>query len=149
MLDKQRLRTFLLGGAAGALVGILVAPRSGRELRGSLVNRAGEARERGRESYFETQERMRERLAETREGGPRRAEPEKEFVVGTAVSVPRPDPPHPPLRDVTFETTEVPEEHGRESGAGPEELRRRIREARERLNSQRDAVESDETDRGE
>ena len=68
MLDKQRLRTFVLGGAVGALVGILLAPRSGRELRGSLANRAGEARERGRETYFDAQEQMRERLAEVREG---------------------------------------------------------------------------------
>src|ERR687892_871776 len=68
VLDRQRLRTFVLGGAVGALVGILLAPRSGKELRGSLANRAGEARERGRESYFEAQEQMRERLAEVREG---------------------------------------------------------------------------------
>ena len=68
MLDKRRLRTFVLGGAVGALVGILLAPRSGRELRGSIANRAGEARERGRETYFEAQEQMRDRLAEAREG---------------------------------------------------------------------------------
>ena len=68
MVDKQRLRTFVLGGAVGALVGILLAPRSGRELRGSLANRAGEARERSRERYFGAQEQMRERLAEAREG---------------------------------------------------------------------------------
>ena len=68
MLDKQRLRTFVLGGAVGALVGILLAPRSGRELRGSLANRAGEARERGRERYFGAQEQVRDRLAEAREG---------------------------------------------------------------------------------
>ena len=68
MLDKQRLRTFVLGGAVGALVGILLAPRSGKELRGSLANRAGEARERSRETYFGAQEQMRDRLAEAREG---------------------------------------------------------------------------------
>src|SRR5215212_2876451 len=68
VLDRQRLRTFVLGGAVGALVGILLAPRSGKELRGSLANRAGEARERGRETYFDAQEQMRERLAEVREG---------------------------------------------------------------------------------
>src|SRR4028119_723700 len=71
VLDKQRLRTFLLGGAAGILAGILLAPRSGRELRGSLANHAGEARERGRETYFDAQEQMRERLAEVREGARR------------------------------------------------------------------------------
>src|SRR3712207_8232756 len=72
VLDRQRLRTFVLGGAVGALVGVLLAPRSGRELRGSLANRAGEARERGRETYFEAQERMRDRRAEVREGSRQR-----------------------------------------------------------------------------
>src|SRR3712207_9445170 len=68
--DKQRLRTFLLGTAAGILAGILLAPRSGRELRGSVIERAGEARERGRETLFEARERMQERLSEAREGVP-------------------------------------------------------------------------------
>src|SRR5215208_5546424 len=72
VLDKQRLRTFLLGGAAGILAGIFLAPRSGWELRGSIMERAGEARERGRETLFEAQERMQERLAETCEGSSRR-----------------------------------------------------------------------------
>jgi YtxH-like protein len=74
LLDKQRLRTFLLGGAAGIVAGILLAPRSGKELRGSIANRAGEARERSRETYFEAQERMRERLAEAREASRPRPE---------------------------------------------------------------------------
>ena len=68
MLDKQRLRSFVLGGVAGLLAGILLAPRSGRELRGSIRDRAGEARERSRESLFEAQERMQERISEVREG---------------------------------------------------------------------------------
>src|SRR5918998_4301419 len=72
VLDKQRLRTFLLGTAAGILAGILLAPRSGRELRGSVVERAGEARERGRETLFEARERMQERLSEVREGSQQR-----------------------------------------------------------------------------
>src|ERR687898_2491157 len=72
VLDRQRLRTFVLGGAVGALVGILLAPRSGKELRGSIANRAGEAREKGRETYFEAQEQMRDRLAEAREGSSQR-----------------------------------------------------------------------------
>ena len=45
MLDKQRLRTFVLGGLAGALAGIIFAPKSGKELRGTIASRAGEARE--------------------------------------------------------------------------------------------------------
>lgn len=79
MLDKQRLTTFVLGGIAGALAGILLAPKSGKEFRGSITSRAGEARERGRETYFEAQERMQERLAESREHpqGPERPPPSR------------------------------------------------------------------------
>src|SRR5919106_5438570 len=97
VLDRQRLRTFVLGGAVGALVGILLAPRSGRELRGSLVNRAGEARERGRERYFDAQEQMRDRLAEVREGPlPRH---ETADLGGSASPVE--ETPRPYLRDVS------------------------------------------------
>lgn len=123
MLDKQRLRTFVLGGAVGALVGILLAPRSGRELRGSLANRAGEARERSRETYFEAQEQMRERLAEVREGSHKR--PGTVDLGGTAGETPRPY-----LRDVS-----------REAGSDAErseELRRKVRETRERLRGRKD-----------
>ncbi len=62
----------MLGGVAGLLAGVLLAPRSGRELRGSIRDRAGEARERSRESLFEAQERMQERISEVREGPDRR-----------------------------------------------------------------------------
>ena len=76
-LDKHRLRSFLLGGVAGILAGILLAPRSGKELRSSVLERAGEARERGRETLFEARERMQERLSEAREGpGPSGPPPE-------------------------------------------------------------------------
>ncbi len=115
VLDKQLLRTFLLGGAAGILAGILLAPRSGRELRGSVRERAGEARERGRETLFEARERMQERLSEAREG-PQWGAPED-----------APPRRRPPLRDVS-----------REPPAGgdaerSEELRRKVRETRARL----------------
>ena len=108
VLDKQRLRTFLLGGAAGILAGILFAPRSGKELRGSVMERAGEARERGRETLFEAQERMQERLSEVREG----ARPETTDSSG------------PPLRDVS---------EGEGDAERSEELRRKVRETRARL----------------
>ena len=122
MLDRQLLRTFLLGGAAGILAGILLAPRSGRELRGSVMERAGEARERGRETLFETRERVQERLSEAREG-------------------PRPDPSGAPpedaaatrrshLRDVSRGVEEEPA--GRDAERS-EELRRKVRETRARL----------------
>ncbi|MDP9409478.1 MAG: YtxH domain-containing protein [Actinomycetota bacterium] len=138
MLDKQRLRTFLLGGAAGLLTGILLAPRSGRELRGSLANRAGEAHERGRETYFDAQEQMRERLAEFREGARRPPDPTSE------AQDPTPSPGESGaarlhLRDVSYGSDE------RVAGAAAggeaersEELRRKVRETRERLRGRKD-----------
>lgn len=156
MLDKQRLTTFVLGGVAGALAGILLAPRSGKELRGSLASRAGEARERGRETYFEAQERMQERLAESRERPPRpeEADPEQaeeplptlgpktapEPVLGHEPSAGMPEeaptetpsgapPGPPPLRDVSWDAPRrVPGEE-----PDPEEIRQKIQETRSRL----------------
>jgi len=144
VLDKQRLRTFLLGGAAGILAGILLAPRSGRELRDSLANRAGEARERGRETYFDAQEQMRERLAEVREGTrrPPDATPEAEdpnpFAEETTAGAQRPH-----LRDVSHgvDAQAADEVAGREAGRDAErseELRRKVRETRERLRGRKD-----------
>jgi YtxH-like protein len=133
-VDRARLRTFLLGGAAGLLAGVLIAPRSGRELRGSLTDRAGEARERGRESFFETREGMRERRSALldRRGRPaetsRQAPPEEHPVAA------------PRLRDVSHDpeaTVEAPAEgpvEGPATGAErSEELRKKVRETRERL----------------
>ena len=133
-MDRARLRTFLLGGAAGLLAGVLIAPRSGRELRGSLTDRAGEARERGRESFFETREGMRERRSALldRRGRPaetpRQAPPEEHPVAASR------------LRDVSHDpeaTVEAPAEdpiEGPATGAErSEELRKKVRETRERL----------------
>lgn len=132
MLDKGRLRTFLLGGAAGLLAGVLLAPRSGKELRGSLADRAGEARERGRESYFEAQEEMRERMAATREG--RRPQPGPEAPPASTI----PAEPRTRLRDVSsgVEPTEAEDYAGEVERS--EELRRKVRETRERLRGKRD-----------
>ncbi len=131
MLDKQKLRTFVLGGIAGALAGVLLAPRSGQELRGSISNRAGEARERGRETYFEAQERMQERFSGAREHIPRETGPARESVVeklprlSSDIEEVSPDPPL--LRDVSRDMPRP------SPGEDPEELRRRIQEARLRL----------------
>ena len=124
VLDKQRLRTFLLGGAAGILAGILLAPRSGKELRGSVMERAGEARERSRETLFEARERRQERLSEAREG-PLRGPPEP------SGSRPEDDTPlRSPPRDLSrgFEN----EPAGRDAERS-EELHRKVRETRARL----------------
>lgn len=160
MLDRSKLRTFVLGGLVGVAAGILLSPRSGKELRGSIANRAGEARERGRETYFEAQERARERLAEARDRPPPRYNtPEDTLSPRPAESRPRlveplgeplgpfaeepvaeepvaeePVSTPPPLRDVSGETPPV-------SGGDPEELRRRIREARSRLRERLDDPE--------
>ncbi|CAN5642046.1 hypothetical protein BH24ACT21_BH24ACT21_00330 [soil metagenome] len=130
MIDKQRLRTFLLGGAIGALAGVLLAPRSGRELRSNITNRAEEARERGRETYFETSERLQERLAETREGPFKSPEPESETSVSPGLSPEEPTTftERPKLREVSSEGYK--EEH---SDAKPDELRRKVQETRARL----------------
>ena len=129
MLDKQRLRSFVLGGAAGLLAGILLAPRSGRELRGSIRDRAGEARERSRESLFEAQERMQERISEVREGPDRRP-----GAPGPAAEPPEAAQTRPFLRDVSRGEDE-PAEKGAERS---EELRRKVRETRARLRSNLD-----------
>ena len=134
MLDRQRLRTFVLGGAVGALVGILLAPRSGKELRGSLANRAGEARERGRESYFEAQEQMRERLAEIREGSRERPE-----VVDLGSSpLPGGKTARPHLRDVSKDALGGEADEGITTAERSDELRRKVKETRERLRGPKD-----------
>ena len=127
VLDKQVLRTFLLGGAAGILAGILLAPRSGKELRSSVKERAGEARERGRETLFEAQERMQERLSEVREG-PR---PDSSGQHPEDAATPR----RSHLRDVSRGVEEEPA--GRDAERS-EELRRKVRETRERLKGRLD-----------
>jgi len=132
VLNRQRLRTFVLGGAVGALVGILLAPRSGKELRGSLANRAGEARERGRETYFGAQEQLRERLAEVREGSRQRPE-----VVDLGNSSPASGgagAQRPYLRDVSRDVESETADAKRS-----EELRRKVRETRERLRGPKDS----------
>lgn len=116
MLDKQRLRAFLLGGAVGALAGIAFAPRSGRELRGSISNRAGEARERGREAYFDAQERFQERLSKRR------------FEVDPDGERSNPSP----QRD-SQESSEVSHGGPRSVSTDSDELRERIRATRNRL----------------
>ena len=134
LVDRARLRTFLLGGAAGLLAGVLIAPRSGREIRGTLTDRAGEARERGRESFFETREGMRERRSALRERRGRPAGPPREAASEEpTVAAPR-------LRDVSHDpeaTVEAPAEghaEGHATGAErSEELRKKVRETRERL----------------
>ena len=128
MLDKQRLRTFLLGGAAGILAGILLAPRSGKELRGSVKERAGEARERGRETLFEARERVQERLSEAREGP--RPEPSADARPDAAA------PPRSHLRDASRGGVED-EPAGRDAERS-EELRRKVRETRARLKGRLD-----------
>ena len=129
VLDKQRLRAFLLGGAAGILAGILLAPRSGKEMRGSVAERAGEARERGRETLFEARERMQERLSEAREG-PRTDPSSASSEDALEGSVPR----RSHLRDVSRDADEPVEQDAERS----EELRRKVRETRARLKGRLD-----------
>jgi gas vesicle protein len=136
VLDRQRLRTFVLGGAVGALVGILLAPRSGKELRGSLANRAGEARERSRETYFDAQEQMRERLAEVREGS--RGRPEV-VDLGDSSSEETEVRRRPYLRDVSRDVEPEAVEGTTADAERSEQLRRKVKETRERLRGPKDS----------
>jgi YtxH-like protein len=150
VLDRQRLRAFLLGGVAGVLAGVIFAPRSGRELRGSIADRAEEARERSRETLFEAQERLQERRSAAREG-PRRPQAAPDPVEGVAGlgGTPLPDEPvpeRPRLREVprdvpgeagAFGEEPFGEETGREAERS-EELRRKVRETRARLRGRLD-----------
>ena len=117
-------------------MGILLAPRSGKELRGSLANRAGEARERGRETYFDAQEQMRERLAEAREGS--RGRSEGVDLGGSSPASAGTSRPY--LRDVSrdVETESWGETSGPEAERS-DELRRKVRETRERLRGPKDS----------
>lgn len=148
-MDRQRLRAFLIGGVAGLLAGVIFAPRSGRELRGSIADRAGEARERSRETLFEAQERLQERRAAVREGSHRRpdlfrdaAESPAESVTGLGGSPPPTEitPQRPRLREVPREAS-VEERPGEDAGREAErsdELRRKVRETRARLRERLD-----------
>jgi len=136
VLNRQRLRTFVLGGAVGALVGILLAPRSGKELRGSLANRAGEARERGRETYFDAQEQMRERLAEVREGS--RQRPEVVDLGGSSPASGKAEVRRPYLRDVSRDVEREAVEEIADAERS-EQLRQKVRETRERLRGPKDS----------
>ena len=161
MLDKQRLTTFVLGGIAGAVAGIFLAPKSGRELRGSIASRAGEARERSRETYFEAQERMQERMAESRERPPRSREgarPEQIDALGPTAAPPEtilgaetpdaapeevPRSATPPLRDVSWDASRPePREE-----PDPEEIRRKIQETRSLLRARLDRPQSGDAPR--
>jgi gas vesicle protein len=136
VLDRQRLRTFVLGGAVGALVGILLAPRSGKELRGSLANRAGEARERTRETYFDAQEQMRERLAEVREGSLQR--PEVVDLGDVSPASGKAEVRRTYLRDVSRDVEPEAVEEIADTERS-ERLRRKVRETRERLRGPKDS----------
>ncbi len=128
MLDRQKLRTFLLGGLAGAMAGMLLAPRSGKELRSTIASRAEEARERSRETYFETQERVQERIERAREdGAPFSADVR---TVNGEVS-------QSSSRRAGV-STDLPEAEETPKDARTEELLRKIEETRARLREQRD-----------
>lgn len=130
MLDKQRLKTFLLGGAAGAVAGVLLAPRSGREIRNTIANRAEEFRERGNESYFEARERLQDRLADARNfrrhsaADEADAGPDAGVVDSPGETSPR-GVPH--LRDVSAGGQRETQD------ARAEELRKKVQETRARI----------------
>ena len=138
------------------MAGILLAPRSGKELRGSIADRAGEARERSRETYFEAQERMRERLAEAREGSRPRPEDTDHMTAGAAGPSFEDETPasqqRPHLRDVSRdvaggEPVREPEEATGVGAERSEELRKKVRETRARLTERLDGSRGEQEDR--
>jgi gas vesicle protein len=146
VLDKQKVGTFVLGGLAGAIAGVLLAPKSGKEFRNSVASRAGEARERGRETYFEAQERAQERMAWARERSLRLEAPRIEGALVEPLSKLGTDAPgslfgpeHPPetavalpsLHNAKNESLLASGEH-----QSTEELRCRVQETRSRLRAQ-------------
>jgi gas vesicle protein len=60
--------SFLLGGLVGAGVALLLAPQSGRELRGILGDKVREGGDRGRQLKDRVVERSREMVDEARQG---------------------------------------------------------------------------------
>lgn len=165
-MDKKRIGSFVIGGLAGMIAGVLLAPKSGRETRGGFADRAGEARQRSTETYFDARERLRERASATAAANqPRRAEPEVAHDLGHPPETefaPERDAgrdterdtepqPRPLLRDVSLDASQEaaePETGGAQGESDPEaarqsvrseELRRKIRETRDRLKSQREA----------
>lgn len=156
MVDKRKIGTFVFGGVAGALAGILLAPRSGKEIRGSIANRAGEARERSRETYFEAQERVQERFAEARERAPRRegdrpvrvvrdslprlGSPDTEPLVGSPAEAP---PALFTLRGVSRYTPQEVTRPVSEEEPDPEKIRRKIQETRSRLRARLETPEAE------
>ncbi|MGI8649656.1 MAG: YtxH domain-containing protein [Rubrobacter sp.] len=163
-MDKKRLGSFVIGGLAGLLAGLLIAPKSGRETRGGFADRAGEARQRSSETYFEARERLRERVSATRgqsvpptndlTHAPSAAdlyvpEPGPDAPGEDLPDMPDPRPAEAPaerpfLRDVSrdanygvvAEPNEGLEESAASEGGRSEALRRKIRETRARLKSQ-------------
>jgi hypothetical protein len=150
-MDRQKIEklgTFILGGVAGTVAGILISPRSGRELRGAMSHRAGETRERGREGYFEARERARERLSGLREAGLRETGAvDEEVPVGETF----PGGPEPEdlenMENIPGSEEAAGEPAGRLRAVPPEEepgdseeeseaLRLRIRQTRDRLRRQ-------------
>ncbi len=156
MVDKQKIGTFVLGGVVGALAGVVLAPKSGKELRGSIANRAGEARERSRETYFEAQERVQERFAETRERTSRREghrpvravgdslprfnSPDAEPLIESPVESP---PASFPLRGVSRDAPQEVIRPVSEEKPDPEKLRRKIQETRSRLRARLETPEAE------
>lgn len=145
-MDRQKIGkagTFILGGVAGTIAGILLAPRSGREFMGAVSSRACEARERSREGYFEARERAREHLAgmrdplpvdedtaEMRLGDTFPEEAKAAYPVEDSTENPG---SHPVPDDSTWLRSVPPVEEEAAGEEDPEALRRKIRQTRERL----------------
>jgi hypothetical protein len=145
MVDKQKIRTFVLGGVAGALAGILLTPKSGKELRGSIANRAGEAQERVQERFAEAREHAprgeEDRPIRTVEDSlPRLGSPDAEPLIDSPVASP---PASFPLREVSRGAPQEVTRPVSEEKPDPEEIRRKIQETRSRLRARLETPEAE------
>lgn len=80
---RTRFSAFLWGGLIGAAVGILYAPKSGRETRDELRHRADELLEQGLDSYETQKDKVLEAVDVGRQGAIEKSEELKSKIIET------------------------------------------------------------------
>lgn len=78
--ESSKLAYFLIGVGVGAVVALLFAPKSGRELREDIADRTRRGMDKASEAYHATRERARELAATGREKAVEMIEHAKEAV---------------------------------------------------------------------
>lgn len=78
---------FIWGSLVGVVVGLLVAPKPGKELRAELKAKTDELIEQGRESYFAQKEKLQEVLETGKQAAAQRSDELKEKIEETKEKV--------------------------------------------------------------